>query len=88
MTPRHGRGPRDQGCRACKPRDLGKNTELSIYDLVARKLTENIDENVDTEEEISFDEFTITGSYSDYDILEEEKLTITKNDNVWVKTKK
>ena len=21
MTPRHGRGPRDQGCRACKPRD-------------------------------------------------------------------
>ena len=33
-------------------------------------------------------DLTITGNYSDYDILEEEKETITKNDNVGVKTKK
>ena len=43
---------------------------------------------VNTEEEMDFDDLTITGNYSDYDILEEEKETITKNDNVWVKTKK
>ena len=43
---------------------------------------------MNTEEEISFDDLTITGNYSDYDILEEEKKTITENDNVWVKTKK
>ena len=34
------------------------------------------------------DDLTINGNYSDYDILEEEKETITKNVNVWVKTKK
>ena len=43
---------------------------------------------VDVEEEMSFDELTITGNYSDYNILEEEKETITKNYDVWVKTKK
>ena len=43
---------------------------------------------VDTEEEMSFEDLTITGNYSDYDILEEEKATITENDNIWVKTKK
>ena len=42
---------------------------------------------VDTEEEIDFDDFTITGDYSDYDILEKEKENITKKNNVWVKTK-
>ena len=35
---------------------------------------------------MSFDNLTITGDYSDYDILEEEK-TILKNDEVWIKTK-
>ena len=35
-----------------------------------------------------FDSLTITGNYNDSDILEEEKETITKNDNAWVKTKK
>ena len=42
----------------------------------------------DTKEEMSSEELTITGDYSDYDILEEEKYTITENDDVWVKTKK
>ena len=37
---------------------------------------------------MSFDDLTITGNYSDYDVLEEEKETIIENDNVWVKTKK
>ena len=63
-------------------------TELGTSDSVARKLTENPDENVDTEEEMDFYDQTITGNYSDYEILEEEKETITKNDDVWVKTKK
>ena len=63
-------------------------TELSTSDSVTGPLTENPDEKVDTEEEMDFDEWTITGNYSDYDILEEEKETINKNDNVWVKNKK
>ena len=37
---------------------------------------------VNTEEEMDFDDLTITGNYSDYDILAEEKETITENDNV------
>ena len=36
---------------------------------------------------MDFDDLTITGNYSDSDILQEEKETITKNDNVQVKTK-
>ena len=43
---------------------------------------------VDEEKERSSDDLTITGDYSYYDILEEEKDTIAKKDNVWVKTKK
>ena len=50
-----------------------ENTELSTYDSVARKLTENPDENADIEEQINFYDFTIPGNYSDYDILGEEK---------------
>ena len=46
------------------------------------------DENVDTEEEMDFYYLTIPGDDSDYDILEEEKETILKNYEVWVKTKK
>ena len=52
-----------------------KNTEIPV-------------ENVDTEKEMDFDDLTIPGDYRDYDILEEEKETITKNENVWVKTRK
>ena len=64
------------------------NTQLSTYESVARKMTETPDENVDTKEEIDFDNFTITGDQSYYDILEEEKEIISKNDEVWVKNKK
>ena len=37
---------------------------------------------------MAFDDLTIPGDYSDYDILEEEKENISKNDEVWVKNKK
>ena len=40
-----------------------------------------------TEEEMAFYDLTITGNDCDYDILEEEKETISKNDEIWVKTK-
>ena len=43
-------------------------------------------ENVNTEEEMDFDDLTTPGDYSDYDILGEEKETISLNDEVWVKT--
>ena len=36
---------------------------------------------------MAFDDLTIPGDYSDYDILEEEKETISKNDEVWFKNK-
>ena len=36
---------------------------------------------------MSSDDLTSTGDYSDYDILEEEKDYISKNDVVWVKKK-
>ena len=68
--------------------NMTKNTELSTSTLVVRQLTENPYDMVDVEEEISYEDLTITGDYSDYDILEEEKDTITENDDVWVKTKK
>ena len=50
-----------------------KNTELNTSESVARKITETTDGNVDTKEEMSFDDLTIPGDYSDYDILEKEK---------------
>ena len=37
---------------------------------------------------MSSEDLTITGDYSDYNILDEEKGTITENEDVWVKTKK
>ena len=37
---------------------------------------------------MSSDDLTITGNYSDYDILEDEKDTIAEKDDVWVKQKK
>ena len=37
---------------------------------------------------MSSDDLIITGDYSDYDIFEEEKDSISENDIVWVKTKK
>ena len=43
---------------------------------------------VDAEEEMSSDDLTIIGDYSDYNILEEEKNTIFEKDDVLVKAKK
>ena len=37
---------------------------------------------------MSSDDLISTGDYSDYNILDEEKDPISKNDLVWVKTKK
>ena len=65
--------------------NVTKNTELSTSTLVSRQLKENTYDMVDSEEEISSEDFTITGNYSDYNILEEDKDTMTKNDDVWVK---
>ena len=36
---------------------------------------------------LSFDDLTIPGDYSDYYIFEEEKETISKNDEFWIKNK-
>ena len=46
-----------------------KNTEFITSESLARKITETTDENVDTEEQMSFYYFTIPGYYSYYDIL-------------------
>ena len=56
------------------------------YISVAREMTETSDENVDTEDEINFDDLTIPGDNRGYNFLEEEKETISKNEEVWVKT--
>ena len=42
---------------------------------------------VEEGKEMSSDELTSTGDYSDYDILEEEKDYISLNDVVWFKIK-
>ena len=39
--------------------------------IIGKKMTQTPDENVDTEEEISFDYLPIPDDYSDYDIMEE-----------------
>ena len=44
-------------------------------------------ETVDTEEEMSFNNLTINGNCSDYDILEGEQETISSNDIVWIRVK-
>ena len=48
-----------------------KNTELSTSASMARKFAENLDDMVNTEEEMAFGDLNITGNCSDYDILEE-----------------
>ena len=46
------------------------------------KLTENPDDMVDAEEEMSSEDLIITGDYSDIVILEGKKDTITENGDV------
>ena len=48
-----------------------ENTEWTTTESMARQMPELPVENVNTEEEIDLDDLTITGDYSDYDILEE-----------------
>ena len=60
---------------------------MSASTLVATQLTENADDIVEEGKEISSDDLISTGDYSDYEILEEEKDSIPKNDFFWVKTK-
>ena len=67
---------------------MTRNIYLSTCTLVARQRTKNADDMVEEGKEISSDDLTITGDYSDHDILEEERDTISENDDVWVKTKK
>ena len=67
--------------------NVAKKTELSTPEKVASKMTETPYENVDTEEKLAFDDLNIPGDYSDYNILEEEKETISRNNEVRVKTK-
>ena len=55
---------------------------------MATEITENADDMVAEENQMSSDDLISTGDYSDYDILEEEKDLISENDQVWVKTKK
>ena len=55
---------------------------------MATEITEHTNDMVAEENEMSSDELISTGDYSDYDILDEEKDLISKNDIVWVKTKK
>ena len=53
---------------------------------MARQMTELPVQNANTEAEMDFDNLTIPGDYSDYDILDENK-TISLNYEVWVKLK-
>ena len=63
------------------------NTYLSASTVVATEITENTDDMVEEGKEMSSDDLISTGDYSDYDILDEEKDPISKNNLVWVKTK-
>ena len=58
--------------------NVKRNTDLSTSTLVARQLTQNAVDMVDEEKEMSSDDLTITGDYSDYDILEEERIIFPK----------
>ena len=68
--------------------NVTRKIDLSASTLVATQLTENADDMVKEGKEMSSDNLISNGDYSDYDILEEEKDSISKNDFVWVKKKK
>ena len=51
-------------------------------------MTEPSADTVHTEKGTIFDNLTITGDYSDYDVLEEEQDTVSLNDIFWIKVKK
>ena len=55
---------------------------------MATEITENADDMVAEENQMSSDDLIHAEDNSDYDILEEEEDLIAENDQVWVKTKK
>ena len=67
---------------------MTRKIDLSASTLVATQLTKNEDDMVEEGKEMSSDDLISTVDYSNYDILDEEKDPISKNDLVWVKTKK
>ena len=67
---------------------MTKNIDLSTSTLVETQLTKNADDMVEEGKKMSSDDLSSTGDYSDYNILEKEKDSISENDVVWVKTKK
>ena len=46
---------------------------MKYFCISDRKITETPYINLDTEEEMAFEDLTIPGDYSDYDISEEDK---------------
>ena len=67
---------------------MTRNIDFCACNLVTTLLTENADDMVEDGKEISSDDLISTGDYGDYNILDEEKDPISKNDLVRVKTKK
>ena len=63
---------------------MTRNIDLSTSTLVATQLTKNADDMVEGGQEMSSDDLISTGDYSDYNMLDEEKNSITKNDLVWI----
>ena len=61
---------------------------MSASTVLATEITEHTNDMVAEENEMSSVDLISTGDYSGYDILDEEKDLISKNDLVWVKTKK
>ena len=61
---------------------------MSASTVLATEITEHTNAMVAEGNEMSSDDLISTGDYSDYDILDEEKDLISKNDLVWVKMKK
>ena len=67
--------------------NVTRNIALSASTFVATQWTENADDVVEEGKEISSDGLISTGDYSDYEILDEVKDPISKNNLVWVKQK-
>ena len=61
---------------------------MSASTVLATEIPEHTNDMVAEGNEMSSDDLISTGDYSDFNILDEEKDLISKNDIVWVKTKK
>ena len=61
---------------------------MSASTVLATEISGHANDMVAEVNEMSSDDLISTGDYSDYNILDEEKDLISKNDIVWVKTKK